>query len=320
MHVGKLIEELGKVDPATTVAVQHPRGGYTSLGLELAVQQLSVPHDYDRSDGVGEWVPVEGGREVLTLQARTHAHASEINLPKRLFFCHIPKTAGGALSKSIRSLFPGYNVIDFESSAPLFRKSDAELSRARLLAGHAGANLAHRLPPDTITLTVLRDPVARVISNYNFFLARGVIRPGLKEFVSNPDNRWAVNNLMAWQLAHDHTSAGRRDEPYRDWSEGQLQSAAISALRKINIVGMADNLDEVLDRLEAVYETRPEPLSRVNEVDKEITHPSDEEVDLIRSVNTVDQAVYDEAMRIKDESWERTRQLITKLRPTNHFI
>jgi hypothetical protein len=79
-------------------------------------------------------------------------------------------------------------------------------------------------------------------------------------------------------------------------------------------------LDEVLDRLEIIYENRPLALERVNEVKKEVETPSSDELEIIRSSNLVDHAVYEEALRIKDEIWERTRNLVITLQPTNHFV
>jgi hypothetical protein len=241
-------------------------------------------------------------------------------MPRRLFFCHVPKTAGGALSRSVRSLFIGSHIIDFESSSPLFRISDEELASARLLTGHAGISLAHRLPADTLTMMVLRDPVKRVISTYNYFLACGVIPPGLKDFLEDQSNLWAIDNLMTWMLVHDHTIPGRRDEPYRDWSVDELRTGALEALRKVNIIGIAENLAEVIGRLEVIYEQEPVPLERVNEVQREVDEPTDEEMEIIRGYNELDQIIYDEAKRVKDEVWARTRELVVSLQPTNHFV
>ncbi|UVC06996.1 sulfotransferase family 2 domain-containing protein [Rhizobium sp. TH2] len=237
-----------------------------------------------------------------------------------LFFSHIPKTAGGSVSRSIRSLFAGEKIIDFESSAPLFRVSDGELASASMLTGHAGPNLAHRLSEDTITMTVLRDPVKRVLSTYNFFVANEVLEPGLTDFIVNKFNLWAIDNLMTWMLVHDHTAAGRRDEPWRDWTEDMLLEEAFAVLQKINIIGVADDLGEVLGRLEAVYERKPLPLERVNQVDRHIEAPTEEELEMIRSYNRLDQLVYEEALRVKDDVWERTRESVTALQFTNNFI
>jgi hypothetical protein len=82
---------------------------------------------------------------------------------KRLFFMHIPKTAGTSMRLYLRNQYDGPEVC----AASGWRQAAAcgpELARYRLVQGHFHFNLTQVLAPETNTLTVLREPVARTIS------------------------------------------------------------------------------------------------------------------------------------------------------------
>ncbi|MFM7425075.1 MAG: sulfotransferase family 2 domain-containing protein [Elainella sp.] len=87
-----------------------------------------------------------------------------------LYFCHIPKTAGMTFRTIIEDQFACEDVCPATLNAQLKKLSLEELRRYRLFRGHLGFSNLPSLLPDkrVINITVLREPVARVISHYDY--------------------------------------------------------------------------------------------------------------------------------------------------------
>lgn len=105
--------------------------------------------------------------------------ASDRNCPARgseeaIIFLHLPKTAGTTLNRLIEweySLFEMYSIdpVLFEwSTAHLRKLSSDRLEKTRMFKGHMTFGLHEILSQPATYITVLRDPVDRVISAYYF--------------------------------------------------------------------------------------------------------------------------------------------------------
>jgi hypothetical protein len=86
----------------------------------------------------------------------------------RLAFVHVPKTAGTSVTHALSRYYNGYccpamTTLDY----PLY--GDDALAQYRFYKGHAYRRDYERLPEDTIRFTVLRDPVRRALSYYNYY-------------------------------------------------------------------------------------------------------------------------------------------------------
>lgn len=145
----------------------------------------------------------------------------------RLFFMHIPKTAGSSfrrfLERSVRGA--GGRVAgrrrdavwsdDSESypSYEEFMTCRGEGYRdAELVCGHYPYHVCHWLAADTKVLTVFRDPLARCISHVKhqiaFESATGTRQPeaNVNDFLSNPRNEMfiaSISNLAVKYLAFE---------------------------------------------------------------------------------------------------------------------
>jgi hypothetical protein len=98
-----------------------------------------------------------------------HAATETCDLP-RLAFVHIPRTAGTAVTSALQraygtQTFPAMTTLDYRAC------DDASLQCFRLYKGHAYRADYQRLPSDTVRFTILRDPVRRALSYFNYFRA-----------------------------------------------------------------------------------------------------------------------------------------------------
>ncbi len=86
------------------------------------------------------------------------------NLP-RLCFIHIPKTAGTAVSYALREIYPKEKI--FSGVFIYDYKSSVCFEKYLLYLGHLHLDFAVRnFPRDTKYITVLRNPVERILSLY----------------------------------------------------------------------------------------------------------------------------------------------------------
>ena len=91
-----------------------------------------------------------------------------------VIFLHLPKTAGTTLNRLIEWEYPlseiySVDPVFFEwSAARLHKLSPERLRRTRMFKGHMVFGLHKVLPQPATYITVLRDPVDRVISAYYF--------------------------------------------------------------------------------------------------------------------------------------------------------
>ena len=82
-----------------------------------------------------------------------------------LYFLHIEKTAGLSLTSVLDSLFAAEDICAFDRKALLTTMPIEQLATHRLIRGHYTYALHRLLPQMPLTLTLLRDPVDRVISH-----------------------------------------------------------------------------------------------------------------------------------------------------------
>ena len=87
-----------------------------------------------------------------------------------LFFLHIPKTAGTAITDSLRAFFPSDRVFPSYSENDVVQFSKETLrEQYDFVHAHAGANVAFsKASEPSHVFTVLRDPTSRILSLYNY--------------------------------------------------------------------------------------------------------------------------------------------------------
>src|SRR5438477_7867847 len=83
----------------------------------------------------------------------------------RLFFMHLPKTAGMALRLFLGNQYPVDRIMPANDWRELLSVEIADLDRYSLFQGHFSCGLMDLLPPDIAPIVFLREPVARTVSH-----------------------------------------------------------------------------------------------------------------------------------------------------------
>lgn len=109
-----------------------------------------------------------------------------------MLFIHVPKTAGVSVGKSLREAFDRFYGVEWNDIQKSFRKVTREALYAQtrgqtrqVIIGHFGWPQVQMWRNHEIPLkcgTIFRDPVARVVSNYNY--NRSSAHPAHETFVS----------------------------------------------------------------------------------------------------------------------------------------
>ncbi len=179
-------------------------------------------------------------------------------------FIHIPKTAGKTLAKVIESQYPAEAIYEIHAehqaaSIEEFRALPAERrDRIQLLRGHFGFGLHVYLRQPATYITMLRDPIERLISHY--YYVRGYIERGgnlsgrtwlqeaasmtLDEYVSHASSADARNGqtklLAGEMLGWDPETQSARDDA------SLLEAAQRNLRENVAVVGLTERFDESL--------------------------------------------------------------------------
>jgi len=122
--------------------------------------------------------------------------------PPPLYFAHIPKTSGVSLFVFLRDSYGRGRTFPMMVRQEFLNYSPEELQKYRLFAGHWGLDIEAYLPPGTLWMTVLRDPVEQSMS---WFYHMQYIIPRYPE---------AYTPLARWQPVMENDLQGALDSPF----------------------------------------------------------------------------------------------------------
>lgn len=244
--------------------------------------------------------------------------ASEPDDEHRFFVAHMQKTAGTTLRDRLRSTFTEDQVypngtdgddarISVISVSHLQERWRARGHEIRLLTGHFPVRTVEVLDPPAsfVTMTVLRDPVDRVLS----FLRHQAQRrqrgatedTPLREIYEDPFRFEAmIHNHMTRMLALAPEEFGPGDGVLTTvtYDQARLEMAQ-EALANLDLFGLQHRLDDFCAELESRFGLDVgEPL-RSNTTDRDDVPEG--LVEQIREDNALDVALYDYARRLYEE-------------------
>jgi hypothetical protein len=97
-------------------------------------------------------------------------------VPRPLIFLHVPKAAGSTLQEIIARQYAGGSSFVFTGDRERYQGfidlPERERAAYDLLLGHVQFGIHDHLPDPATYITMLRDPIDRVVSHYHFILAR----------------------------------------------------------------------------------------------------------------------------------------------------
>jgi hypothetical protein len=166
-----------------------------------------------------------------------------------LIFLHIPKTAGTTLNRIIEWQYSPLSIFTIDPlgirATPERFKTFSEQRRwkLRVVRGHMVYGIHQFLPQGATYITMLRDPVARLLSAYSFALRRPLNpmyrklkhgRLGIEAFVQLTPNR---QNLQCRALA------GVEDV---NCDQRVLDMAKANIMKSFSVVGLCERFEESL--------------------------------------------------------------------------
>jgi len=167
-----------------------------------------------------------------------------------LVFEHIPKSGGSTVLKVLRRQYPGDRFFNTKNSSKEqiqhFRQmGSAQRAAYDLIAGHGAMELLPLIERPVVTVTMLRDPIDRFVSQV-YYLRRkptkkhaDAVHGGLADIA-----RTKVGRLFGTKLVQRFSGIADIDEIMKDPQKALL--AAKEALGKFDIVGVLDRFDDTL--------------------------------------------------------------------------
>ena len=230
-----------------------------------------------------------------------------------LIFLHIPKTAGTTLNRIIEWQYNPVSIFTVDphrirATVARFKTfSEQRRRRFRVVRGHLIYGIHEFLPQGATYITMLREPVARVLSTYAFILRRPLHplhrklkagRLGVEDLVRMTPHR---QNLQC-RFISGIGPGGICDERALEVAKENLTCA-------FRVVGLCERFQESLCLMMASFGWKV-PFYTNRKVTK--SRPSFEPhvIDMIREYNRLDFDLYDFARRLFEENLRRNADVI----------
>lgn len=196
--------------------------------------------------------------------------------PSTLIFLHVPKTAGSTLNGVLDRRFRARETFIYHPRSPtrsleaLARLSDGDKRSIKLLRGHLFFGIHESLPQPATYITILRDPIDRVVSFYHYVL-RTPAHYLNERIRSEPDGiRALLKGGDAGELNNMQTRfISGVDKPAEDWTDPAtsrpiLSMAKDNLQRSFSLAGLSERFDETLALLQTDLEWKRVFYSRRN--------------------------------------------------------
>lgn len=230
-----------------------------------------------------------------------------------LIFVHIPKAAGTTLNRILEQQYKptrifAIKVLTFQQDLQRLKSlPESDRQKIKVLRGHFHHGMHTLLPTDSVYMTVVRDPVDRLISHYYYVssLPNHYLHDQIKtQHMSLKD--YACSNLTLEVDNHQTRMLAGGDEvqdPIGQASTQMLERAKQNLREQFAVVGIAERFDETLILLKELFDwslplyykrnvTRGRPKKeRISEADRHA----------IETRNALDMELYRYANALLDE-------------------
>lgn len=256
----------------------------------------------------------------LMTQWKPHGNLKE---DEPLYFLHIPKTAGTSLRTFLESRFDLSKVCPALVMPALLPKPPSELSQYQLFCGHHGLYINTLLRRKPVTLTVMRDPIARTVSHYRHlqatkedWLHERVKNKTFEEFVCG---EWGPVELLNFQtrylvfddiqedyFGHSRLRVHDMDGLIHKYSDPSLVEKAKRRLDQFAAVGIQERFNDFLKLLSFTFGWSPTQTFHTYNKAKVLFDESSitpKAMARIKELTEIDQQVYEYATKLFEEQY-----------------
>src|SRR5215831_5334217 len=229
----------------------------------------------------------------------TQAAAAE----EAVIFLHVPKTAGTTLNRLIEWEYPLFEIYSIDpvffrwSASHLWRLPARRLKRTRMFKNHMLFGLHKILPQPATYITVLRDPIDRVISAF-YFMRSYKLHPLYWKFRRE---KWTIEDFVR-RLPRENAQckilAGA--EYNSPCTQEIFEQAKANLPRYFSVVGLSERFEEslALMKLRFGWKLRRYSSFNVTRARPKKHDLSKAALDLIVAKNSFDLALYEYAANI----------------------
>lgn len=236
--------------------------------------------------------------------------------PRPLIFLHIPKAGGTSLENQVLSHYPDGLYYRFTGDTRQWLEfphlPESERASFDVVTGHVHFGVHRYIPEPATYITMLRDPVDRVISYYYYVLSDPThylhpIIAGRKytllEFALTRLTHELDNDHVRWLTEPHHFDVPKVDRSLLEEAKWNLQHG-------IAAFGILERYEDSLRCIEAAMGWQPSPLLEKKNVNR--ARPPMEEADpaaieVIHELNTFDIELYDFAKALFEEQAARLK-------------
>lgn len=196
-----------------------------------------------------------------------------------LFFLHIPKAAGSTLTAIIKQNYDPERVLSIDSKFnenEYFQNLPASLRESYdVVCGHFSFGIHRYVNKPCTYMTILREPVARTISDYFFRLSifEEYKQISLLEFIAKPYTMLTDNGMTRW------LSGVRDTVEYGGIKKEHLLQAKENLRCNFSAVGITEMFNESMALFKAIYQWRNIEHAPVN-----VTKPHKERHNISRHI------------------------------------
>jgi hypothetical protein len=170
-------------------------------------------------------------------------------MDEAVIFLHIPKAAGSTLNRLIEWEYPLGQMYSIDpafyrwSWRHLRRLSEKRRKRIRMFKGHMLFGLHTILPQPATYITVLRDPVERVLSSF-YFMRTYKFQPLYWKFKLE---NWSLEDFVSRSPRHNLQCKILAGAEYSEPCTIEIcQRAKNNLLRYFSVIGLAERFEESL--------------------------------------------------------------------------
>lgn len=232
-----------------------------------------------------------------------------------IMFMHIPKTAGSTVRGVIERAYGPSGAALFSPMRELFDRSDDSYPKLwddlqarcrsdpelKIVYGHLLFGTHEVTTRDNAYISIMRDPVCRMLSNYYYRAQHGHCTAPLitlEDYISGRSLRRAMrleaDNLQTRFLSGRH---GRPQEvEFGGCTREMLEEAKQNIANKFLLIGLTEHFEEMMKCLGKMFDWKTAPISGRQRVTQPYAGPADTAAEIVARIedrNALDRELYE---------------------------